>query len=69
MKIKDIFTDDKTLIYKITDDESENELEWKIKSTKLKLIPDEEDLFIVKSLLVYSNKTVDPAPQSLQTLR
>jgi tetratricopeptide (TPR) repeat protein len=59
MKIKDIFTDDKTLIYKITDNESENELEWKIKPTKLKLIPNEEDFFIVKALLVYGDKTID----------
>ena len=59
MKIKDIFTDDKTLIFKITDQESENELDWKIKPTKLKLIPDEEDFFIVKSMLVYADKTVD----------
>jgi len=59
MEIKDVFTDKKTKIFQIIDEESENEINWKIKSTEFELIPEIEGNFIVKALEVFENKTVE----------
>jgi tetratricopeptide (TPR) repeat protein len=59
MKIKDIYKDSKADIYKVTDQEHENELEWTIIPTDLKVIPEDEEMYFVKAKEVHANKTVD----------
>ena len=59
MKLKDIFSDNKTKIFLVTNDDKDNELDWTIEPTDFELIPDEEETFFVKAKQVYKDKTVD----------
>ena len=59
MKLKDIFSDKKTKIFLVTNDDKDNELDWPIEPTDFELIPDEEETFFVKAKQVYKDKTVD----------
>lgn len=49
MKLNDIFTDNKTLVFTITDQSDDNELNWIIKPTRLELIPESEGYYFVKA--------------------
>jgi hypothetical protein len=40
MKLKEIFTDLATKIFKVTNDNNENELLWTIKPTNFQLVPE-----------------------------
>lgn len=59
MKLKDIFSDLTTKIFKVTNDENDNELLWTIKPTTLQLIPDGEEHYFVKALQTFPNSTID----------
>ncbi len=57
MKLKDIFTDQNTLVFIVTDQSDDNELNWSIEPTNFELIPEEENIYFVKALQVSSNAT------------
>ena len=59
MKVKDIFTDSKVKIFAVTNQDDENELNWDIEPTDFELIPEEENVYIVKALQVLSDSTID----------
>ena len=59
MKVKDIFADSKTKIFVVTNNDSENELNWEIEPTNFELLPEEENSYFVKALQVRSNSTTD----------
>lgn len=59
MKIRDIFSLGNVDIYKVIDQNPENELEWTIIPTDLKVIPEEEEIYFVKAKEVFSDHTID----------
>jgi tetratricopeptide (TPR) repeat protein len=59
MKLKDIFSDIKTKVFVVTDQNDENELNWTIEPTNFHLIPEEENYYFVKAKQVSTNKTTD----------
>jgi tetratricopeptide (TPR) repeat protein len=59
MKLKDIFSDIKTKIFVVTDQNDENELNWTIEPTDFDLLPEEENYYFVKAKQVFTNKTTD----------
>ncbi|MBP6732688.1 MAG: hypothetical protein KA149_11550 [Chitinophagales bacterium] len=59
MKVKDIFKNNTTDVYKVINQDDENELEWTIIPTDLKVIPEDEEIYYVKAKQVYPNATVD----------
>jgi tetratricopeptide (TPR) repeat protein len=59
MKLKDIFSDLTTKIFKVTNDDNENELLWTIKPTNFQLIPDDEAHYFVKAFQTLPKSTVD----------
>lgn len=59
MKIKDIVTKKTDInIFKVVKEKSDNPLDWKIKTTKYKLIPDTETHCIVRAKMIDSDKNV-----------
>jgi tetratricopeptide (TPR) repeat protein len=52
MKLNDIFTDKKTLVFTLFGEVDDNELNCIIKPTKFEAIPDEEGYFFVKAIEV-----------------
>lgn len=59
MKVKDIYTDSKTKIFVVTNQDDENILNWSIDPTKFKLLPEEENIYFVKALEVSPNNLVN----------
>jgi tetratricopeptide (TPR) repeat protein len=59
MKVKDIFSDTSTKIFKVTNSEDENELLWTIKPTNLELIPYDTEFYFVKAIQTLPNSTID----------
>ena len=59
MKIKDIFTNKTTKIFRIINEDNENEINWKIEPTEFELIPENEGNYIVKAFEVFENKTIE----------
>ena len=59
MKLKDIFSDNITSVFVVTNQEDENELNWIIKPTDFDLLPEEENIYYVKALQVLADKTSD----------
>jgi len=59
MKLKDIFTESKVNIFVVTNQDYENELKWDIEPTDFELLPEEENIYIVKALQVCPNGTTD----------
>jgi tetratricopeptide (TPR) repeat protein len=59
MKLKDIFSDNNTRVFVVTNQEDENELNWTIEPTDFDLLPEEENIYYVKALQVFTNKTSD----------
>jgi len=59
MKLKDIFTNKLTSIFVVTDQDSENQLNWIIEPTDFELIPEEENTYFVKAKQVSNNKTTE----------
>lgn len=59
MKLKDIFSDIKTKVFVVTDQNDENELNWTIEPTNFHLLPEEENYYFVKAKQVSTNKTTD----------
>ena len=60
MKLKNIYSEDRdTKIFLVTNWKSENELKWTIVPTELELIPDDENVYIVRAKQVMPNAVVD----------
>jgi tetratricopeptide (TPR) repeat protein len=59
MKLKDIFTDAKTNVFVVTNQDDDNELNWTIESTAFELLPEEENTYFVKAVQVSSDSTID----------
>ena len=59
MKLKDIYTDSKTKIFVVTNQDDEDELNWIIKPTKFELLPEDEGIFFVKALQVFADTMID----------
>ena len=59
MKLKDIFSDIKTKVFVVTDQNDDNELNWTIEPTNFHLLPEEENYYFVKAKQVSANKTTD----------
>ena len=56
MKLKDIFKDKVTKIFRIVNQDFDNELDFEIMPTELETIPDEDGYFIVRALEVSEKK-------------
>jgi tetratricopeptide (TPR) repeat protein len=59
MKVKDIFSDTNTKIFKVTNNEDDNELLWTIEPTNLQLIPNDSEFYFVKAIQTLPNSTID----------
>jgi tetratricopeptide (TPR) repeat protein len=59
MKVKDIFKDKQVKIFVVTDEESDNQLEWTIEPTNLNIIPEDEQTYFVKAKQVFKDKSID----------
>lgn len=59
MKLKDIFTDNKTKVFVVTSQDEENELYWTIEPTDFDLLPEEENIYYVKAYQVSADYTYD----------
>src|SRR5438067_10854787 len=59
MKVKDIFTDKQAKIFVVTEEETDNQLEWTIEPTDLDIIPGDEQTYFVKAKQVFEDKTID----------
>jgi len=59
MKLKDIFSDIKTKVFIVTNQDDEEELNWTIEPTDLNLLPEEENIYFVKAYQVSIDKTSD----------
>jgi len=59
MRVKEIFSDTKTNVFVVTNQDSDNELNWTIEQTNFELIPDEEGLYFVKAKQIIKNKISD----------
>jgi len=59
MKVKDIFSDTKTLLFAVIDSNDDNALDWEIEPTDFDIIPEEENMFFIKALQVSRVGTTD----------
>ena len=57
LRLQDVFTDNKTMVFTIIDQEDDNELNWLLKPTKHLLIPEEEGYYIVRGIEVSETGT------------
>lgn len=59
MKLKDIFSDNKTSVFVVTNQDDEDELNWTIEPTDFDLLPEEENIYYVKAFQVSADSTSD----------
>lgn len=59
MRVKDIFSDSKTNVFVVTNQDSDNELDWIIEQTDFNLIPEEEGLYLVKAKQIKKDNMSD----------
>ena len=59
MKIRDIFTDIKTRVFVVTNQDDEDELNWTIEPTDFDLLPEEENIYYVRAYQVSTDSTSD----------
>jgi len=59
MKLKDIFTDFTTKVFKVTNDDNENELLWTITPTNFLLVPDDEETYFIKAVQTLPTSTIN----------
>jgi|SRR5690554_1004845 len=59
MKLKDIFTDNKTKVFVVTNQDEEDELNWTIEPTDFDLLPEEENIYYVKAYQVSADSTYE----------
>jgi len=59
MKLNDIFSDTKTKVFVVTNQDDENELNWIIETSDFELLPEEGNYYFVKALQVSENNTTD----------
>jgi tetratricopeptide (TPR) repeat protein len=59
MKLRDIYKDKKTNVFKVINHDSDNELDYEIEATEYEIIPEVEGLYIVKALEVKTNKITE----------
>ena len=59
MKLKDIFSDNKTRVFVVTNQDEEDELNWTIEPTAFDLLPEEENIYYLKAFQVSEDNTTD----------
>ena len=59
MKLKDIFTESRVKIFVVSNQDDENELNWDIEPTDFELLPEEENVYIVKAVQVFPDSIID----------
>lgn len=59
MKLKDIFSDNKTSVFVVTNQDDEDELNWTIEPTDFDLLPEEENIYYVKAFQVSADSSSD----------
>jgi tetratricopeptide (TPR) repeat protein len=59
MKLHEIFKDKLTQVFIVINSDDENELEWTIEPTNFELLPEEENIYFVKAVQVFKNRTSD----------
>jgi hypothetical protein len=59
MKLNEIFDNQLTRIFMVTDGSSDNELDWTVEHTDHELIPDDENFYIIKAKQVSADDTLD----------
>lgn len=59
MKLKDIFSDNKTRIFIVTNQDEEDELNWTLEPTDFDLLPEEENIYYVKALQISADNVSD----------
>jgi tetratricopeptide (TPR) repeat protein len=59
MKLKDIFTDNKTRVFVVTNQDGEDELNWTIEPTDFDLLPEEENIYYLKAYQVSADSNYD----------
>jgi len=59
MKLKDIFSDNNTRVFVVTNQDDEDELNWTIEPTDFDLLPEEENIYYVKAYQVSANSISD----------
>jgi len=59
MKLKDIFSDNKTSVFVVTNQDDEDELNWTIEPTDFDLLPEEENIYYVKAFQFSEDSTSD----------
>jgi tetratricopeptide (TPR) repeat protein len=59
MKLKDIFLDNKTKVFVVTNQDDDNEINWIIESTTFELLPEEKNVYFVKAIQVSHDNTTD----------
>lgn len=59
MKLKDIFSDSKTKVFVVTNQDEEDELNWTIEPTGFNLLPEEENIYFAKALQVSADNIIE----------
>lgn len=59
MKLSDIYKDQLTKVFVVTEGGNDNELNWIIEATDFELIPEEENYYFVKAFEVSENEKID----------
>lgn len=59
MKLKDIFSNNKTRVFVVTNQDEEDELNWKIEATDFDLLPEEENVYYLKALQISADRIFD----------
>jgi tetratricopeptide (TPR) repeat protein len=59
MKLKDIFTDNKTRVFVVTNQDDEDEVNWTIEPTVFDLLPEEENTYYLKAYQVWADRNYD----------
>lgn len=65
--IETIKKNPQSLIYEITNSDSDNPLNWEIRPTELKLIPNNENHYLVKARIIDSDKNIEVGYINLST--
>ncbi|MDX2304211.1 MAG: hypothetical protein NW226_15515 [Microscillaceae bacterium] len=59
MRLKDIFSDNKTRVFVVTNQAEVDELNWTIEPTDFDLLSEEDNIYYVKAIQVSADNTSD----------
>lgn len=59
LKLKNIFTESGCSIFVVIDDGDEDEMEWLLSTTDFELLPDDENVYIVRAIQVLKNEATE----------